>query len=155
MNLTPPSLFIKRWCKDAKSTSHAQNNGSSNQQDDLIQMSRYDSLNTNTNLMNYCASKVEISFYTAKNEIARLTAMFKKACEMKSNHNSNYCTSSYHNNPNIIKDLVIVRTKGVGNSGITRKPMDGEGLVGTVKRARKWAICNGVGNDTRNYTEHA
>ena len=87
--------------KDAKFTSYIQINGSSNKQDDLIQMARYDLLNIETNLMNYYASKVETSFYTTKNEIARLTVMFKEACEMSSNQDSNHCTSSYSNNPTL------------------------------------------------------
>ena len=74
---------------------------------------------------------------------------------MNSNHNSNEHTSSYRNNPNIIKDPIIMRTKGASNSGITREPMNGESSVGSVRRARKCAICNGVGHDAHNRIERA
>ena len=42
-------------------------------------MSRYGSLNSDTQMMNYYASKVKSSYKIAKEEIARLTAMFKDA----------------------------------------------------------------------------
>ena len=42
-------------------------------------MSRYDSLNSDANLMNFYASKVDSSFKLVKDEMVRLTTLFKEA----------------------------------------------------------------------------
>ena len=70
---------MKRLCKDAKSKAPLQHPQPSDNQREVFEMSKYDSLNSDAQMMNYYASKVESSYKIAKEEIARLTAMFKDA----------------------------------------------------------------------------
>ena len=53
-------------------------------QQELVEMSKYGSLNLDANLMNFYASKVESSYLHAKKEMARLTVTFKQAYENRS-----------------------------------------------------------------------
>ena len=78
-------------------------------------MARYGALNSETNMMNFYASRVERSYFTAKKKIARLTAMFKTTYK-SNNINNNSSLSGHQNNPNIIKDPVVMRTNGSSNS---------------------------------------
>ena len=55
----PSSQIIKRWCKDAKSKALLLLPQPSDNQKELFEMSRYGFLNSDANMMNYYASKVE------------------------------------------------------------------------------------------------
>ncbi|PON76978.1 hypothetical protein TorRG33x02_241630 [Trema orientale] len=105
---------MKRWCKDAKSNSHVPIPEPSTQQEEHIQLSRYGALNSEANTMIYYVSKIEASYKTAKDEIARLTALFKSAFETNSasKNNSSRTPRNYRSNPNIVRDPIIVKTKG-------------------------------------------
>ncbi|PON52479.1 hypothetical protein PanWU01x14_208770 [Parasponia andersonii] len=117
---------MKRWHKDAKSNSHVHIHEPSTQQEERIQLSKYGALNSEANTMIYYTSKVEASYKTAKDEIARLTALFKSAFETSSASNNN---SS--------------RTPGMGL----------DTPAGTVKRSRICRIYYGIGHDARNCME--
>ena len=78
------SLIIKRLCKDAKSESPLLLPEPSDNQTELFEMSRYDSLNSDAQMMNYYASKLECSHKIANDEITLLTAMFKAAFQENS-----------------------------------------------------------------------
>ena len=71
------SLIMKRWCKDAKSKFPLQHPQPADYQRELYEMSRCNSLNSDAQMMNYYASKLESSYMIAKDEIARLTTMFR------------------------------------------------------------------------------
>lgn len=64
--------------------------------------------------MNDYASKVESSYKIAKDEITRLTIMFKYAFHTNSfTVNTNQTTPDmFHTNPNNIKNPIVVRTQG-------------------------------------------
>ena len=77
IRVTLRSLLLPRWRKDAKSSLSLL---------DLIIKSL--TLNeSDTNLMNFCMFRVEISYMYAKKEITRLTASFKEAYENRPIHN--------------------------------------------------------------------
>ena len=80
-------------------------------------MSRYGSLNSYANLMNFYALKLEGSFKLAKDEMVRLTTMFKAVFENMSTQNgdSQVRLSGHRQNTNIIKGPKIVKTKGSSN----------------------------------------
>ena len=153
IRIIPTSLILPRWCKDAKTSSA---NFSTPQADDnqrlLVEMSRYGSLNSDANLMNFYASKVESSFKLAKDEIARLTTLFKDMFENMptQNEDSQGPVRGHRHNPNIIRDPRIVKTKGSGNQTGRRDGVPMEGPIGTVRRPRICNICKGVGHDARN-----
>ena len=56
---------MKRWCKDAKSEAPLQHPQPSDNQREVFEMSKYDSLNSDAQMMNYYASKVESSYKIA------------------------------------------------------------------------------------------
>ena len=78
-------------------------------------MSRFGSLNSDAQMMNYYASKLESSYMIAKDEIARLTTMFRDAfhASSSSTNNTQANPSTFCNNCNIIMDPIVVRTKKV------------------------------------------
>ncbi|PON52480.1 hypothetical protein PanWU01x14_208780 [Parasponia andersonii] len=146
---------MKRWHKDAKSNSHVRIHEPSTQQEERIQLSKYGALNSETNTMIYYASKVKASYKTAKDEIARLTALFKSTFERSSasNNNSSRTPGNYRSNPNIVRDPIIVKTKGSAHQRSIRDGMHVDAPVGTVKRQRICRIYYGIGHDARNYME--
>uniref|UniRef100_A0A803NUB1 Protein FAR1-RELATED SEQUENCE n=1 Tax=Cannabis sativa TaxID=3483 RepID=A0A803NUB1_CANSA len=117
--LLPPSLIFKRWTNDVKLTTLTTSNEvGSTEQDELIQMVRYGSLNSDTNLLNFYASKLDNSFAYVKNEIARLTAYCKNAFDQTSSNQDGQASESsrgHQDNPNIVRDPINVKTKGMGN----------------------------------------
>ena len=126
IRVTPRSLLLKRWRKDANNASQLaiQHTQARDTQRELVEMSRYGSLKSSANLMNFYASKVESSFNIAKEERAKFTAAFKEAHEtqLKSDDAMQCTTYGHHANPNIIRDPVIVRSK--------RSRLHGSGRVG-------------------------
>ena len=76
-------------------------------------MSRYDSLNSDANLMNFYASKVDSSFKLVKDEMARLNQGGIENMSIQ-NRDGQVRSSGYRENPNIIKSLKIVKTKDSG-----------------------------------------
>ncbi|PON51926.1 hypothetical protein PanWU01x14_213390 [Parasponia andersonii] len=123
--------------------------------DGSITIKRYGALNSEANTMIYYASKVEALYKTAKDEIARLTALFKSAFETNSasNKNSIRTPCNYRINLNIIRDLIIVKTKGSVHQESIRDGMRIDALVGTMKRLRIYQICYDIGHDARNCME--
>ena len=109
-------------------------------------MARYGALNSETNMMNFYASRVERSYFTAKKKIARLTAMFKTTYE-SNNINNNSSLSRHQNNPNIIKDPVVMRTNGSSNSRHTREDSHADALIGIIRRPRICRTSSGFGHD--------
>ena len=77
--------------------------------------------------MNFYTSKVESSFSIAKKkkEMAKLTVAFKEAykTQLGSNTATQLTASKHHENPNIIRDLVIVRSKGPLPHGVIEKAL--------------------------------
>ncbi|PON83853.1 hypothetical protein TorRG33x02_204040 [Trema orientale] len=146
---------MKRWHKDAKSNLHVHIPEPFTQQEERIQLSRYGALSSEANTMIYYASKVETSYKTAKDEIARLTALFKNTFETNSasNNNSQQTPGNYRSNPNIVRDPIIIKTKGSAHQGSIRDRMHIDTPVGTVKRSRRCRIYYGIGHDARNFIE--
>ena len=72
--------------------------------------------------MNFYASKVESSYLCAKED--RLTAV----CENRyiSNIDTQSRSSGHHDNPNIIKDTVVIKTKGSQTHGGNREGPHGD-----------------------------
>ena len=105
----PSSLIMKIWYKDTKSKSPLLLPQPSNNQIKLFKMSRYGSLNSGAQMMNYYPSKVESSYKIAKDEIAHLTTMFKDAFQVNSSTiNPNQVTlGMFCTNPNIIRTLLL------------------------------------------------
>ena len=105
-------------------------------------------------MMAYYASKLESSYMIAKDEIARLTAMFKDAFHANYSTNTTHVnTSRFHTNPNIIMDLVIVRKKGLRHVGNRLDNHDVDVPVRRGQRPRQCSICRGVGYDAQNCTD--
>ncbi|KAM6562282.1 hypothetical protein CsatB_022280 [Cannabis sativa] len=89
-------------------------------------------------------SKTEDSYTRAKEEIERLTLMFKEEFEMSSNpEGQTPQPGRYRNNPNIIKDPEVVRTKGTGN------PREGPNGEQIPRNSRHCRICRSSGHDYR------
>ena len=76
-------------------------------------MSRYGFLNSDVQMMAYYTSKRESSYMIAKDEIARLIAMFNDSFYANYSTNTTHVnTSTFRTNPNITTEPVLVRTKG-------------------------------------------
>ena len=148
--IIPRSLILPRWCKDAKTsiTNFSTPQADKNQRQ-LVEMSQYGSLNSDSKLMNFYASKVESSFKLAKDELARLTAQFKEAFENISTQteDSKEWAGGHRQNPNIIRDPRVVKTKGSCNQAVRRDGVPIEGPIGTIRRAKIYGICKKVGHD--------
>ncbi|PON35103.1 hypothetical protein PanWU01x14_338830 [Parasponia andersonii] len=95
---------------------------------------------------------VKSSYAVAKTEIARLTSAFKLQYEnISSSTNDNDSTSElYHQNTNIIKDSLVVKTKGSAYVGTSRDFMHGSSSMANVKRTKICHICHGIDHDPRN-----
>ncbi|PON79203.1 hypothetical protein PanWU01x14_013190 [Parasponia andersonii] len=65
-------------------------------------------------------------------------------------NNDNEPTPRHRQNPNIVKDPIIVKAKGVGKIGSSRDAGHGEAPTTNVKRTRICRICHRVGHDARN-----
>ena len=120
------SLLLKRWHKDAKTSFLLPdlNIHKSYIERELVEMSRYGSLNWDANLMNFYASKVKSSYLHSKEEMARLIATFKEEYENRSisNIDTEPRSSEHRHNPNIIKDMVIVKLKSHEFIEVLEKP---------------------------------
>ncbi|PON56561.1 hypothetical protein TorRG33x02_296110 [Trema orientale] len=115
-------------------------------------MSRYGSLTSDCALMNFYASRLESSFKYAKSEIARLTNFFKHEYEqipLRSN-DDHVILCRHCDNPNIIRDPVKVKTKGLRHIGLSADGVHRARSSGTVKKTRLCRICYGVSHDARN-----
>ncbi|PON48695.1 hypothetical protein PanWU01x14_235720 [Parasponia andersonii] len=125
------------------------------QQEESIQLCRYGALNSDANMINYYASKVESSYKTVKNEIARLTVIFKDTFETNSTNNNHTqrASTNYKSNPDIVRDSIVVRAKGTSYVGSLRDRVHAHAPIGPVKRARLCPICYGVGHDACNCSE--
>ncbi|PON80105.1 hypothetical protein PanWU01x14_005550 [Parasponia andersonii] len=107
-------------------------------------------------LMNFYTSRLKSSFKYAKSEIVRLTSFFKheyKQISLRSN-DDHVILGRHHDNPNIIRDLVNVQTKGSGHIGSSADGVHRAGSSGTVKKTRLCRICYGVGYDVHNCQSH-
>ncbi|KAM6547389.1 hypothetical protein CsatB_019065 [Cannabis sativa] len=142
-----PSLILKRWTNDAKLTTLTTSNEvGSTEQDELIQMARYDSLNSDTNLLNIYALTLDNSFAYVNNKIAHLTAYCKDAFDQTSKQDEQASESSrgHQDNPNIVRDSINVKTKGMGNQQGGRS--DGNDNE-SGKKERECKICKGTGHN--------
>ena len=102
--------------------------------------------------MNFYASKIESSYLCAKEEMARLTVTFKKAYDNRSIGNID--TKHPHlmgivHNPNNIRGLVIVKTKGLRSHGGNRDGLPEDVLVASV-RHRICLVCSSFGHNRHN-----
>ncbi|KAM6579573.1 hypothetical protein CsatA_003347 [Cannabis sativa] len=89
-------------------------------------------------------SKSEDSYNRAKEELERLTLMFKEEFDLNSNPKGETPQPGrYRSNPNIIKDPEVVRTKGTGN---TREGPNGEQIP---RNSRHCRICRSSDHDYR------
>ncbi|XP_060962009.1 protein FAR1-RELATED SEQUENCE 5-like [Cannabis sativa] len=89
-------------------------------------------------------SKSEDSYNRAKEELERLTLMFKEEFDLNSNpEGETPQPGRYRSNPNIIKDPEVVRTKGTGN---TREGPNGEQIP---RNSRHCRICRSSDHDYR------
>ncbi|PON35386.1 hypothetical protein PanWU01x14_336780 [Parasponia andersonii] len=115
----------------------------------------YRALNLDANTKNYYASKVESSYKTTKDEIVRLTAIFKDAFETNSTNNNHTqrASTNYMSNSNIVIDSIVVRAKGTSHVGLLRNRVHINASIGAVKRARLCRICYGVMHDAHNCSE--
>ncbi|KAM6594333.1 hypothetical protein CsatA_002036 [Cannabis sativa] len=94
-------------------------------------------------------SKTEDSYTRAKEEIERLTLMFKEEFEMSSNpEGQTPQPGRYRNNPNIIKYPEVVRTKGTGN------PREGPNGEQIPRNSRHCRICRSSGHDYQRCPNH-
>ncbi|KAF4391798.1 hypothetical protein F8388_017393 [Cannabis sativa] len=142
----PPSLILKQWTKEATTSSTPPEQGVSNNQEQLTQMERYDSLTSDTNMLNFYASRMDSNFIFAKQEIARITAYCKDAFEQNLGSPTPVQVPhmGHQNNPNIVRDPVIVKTKGMRNHHGGQV----EGLGGLDgKKSRKCRMCSSVEHD--------
>ncbi|XP_062089404.1 protein FAR1-RELATED SEQUENCE 5-like [Humulus lupulus] len=118
VRIIPNSLLLKRWSLHAKS--HPENMEISQPiQEESVhcEMSRFGALNSDATMMNFYASKSPQYFNTAKEEISRLTAIFKEGMDIQGVSQGTSTRRSYRENPNIMQEPVRVRTKGQGNPG--------------------------------------
>ncbi|XP_060969048.1 protein FAR-RED IMPAIRED RESPONSE 1-like [Cannabis sativa] len=117
MRRIPNSLLMKRWSKSAKINLHLHFNPPAQPQQHIYEMARFGSLSSLTYNFTFYAAKSEDSYNRAKEELERLTLMFKEEFDLNSNHGRRDATTGrYRSNPNIIKDPEVVRTKGTGNT---------------------------------------
>ena len=119
-------------------------------------MSRYGSLNSDAQMMNYYVSKLESSYKITKDEIAHLTAMFKDSLEgnFSTINTSQITPGSFCTNPNIIRDPIVVQTKGSHQVGSRSNGNEVEAPLGIRQRPRLCSICKGVGHNARNCLDH-
>ena len=105
--------------------------------------------------MNFYATKVESSFNIAKEEMAKLTVAFKEAYKtrLESNDATQWTTFRHHANPNIIRNHVIVRSKGSRPHKSGREGFNGPSVVPPA-RPRVCQACNSFGHDRRNCPLH-
>ncbi|KAM6569651.1 hypothetical protein CsatB_017636 [Cannabis sativa] len=109
-------------------------------------MARFGSLSSLTYNLTFYASKSEDSYNRAKEEIERLTLMFKEEFDLSSNLEGEMPQPGrYRNNPNIIKDPEVVRTKGMGN------PREGPNGEQIPRNSRHYRICRLSDHDYRRY----
>uniref|UniRef100_A0A803PHZ8 Protein FAR1-RELATED SEQUENCE n=1 Tax=Cannabis sativa TaxID=3483 RepID=A0A803PHZ8_CANSA len=144
----PPLLILKQWTKKATTSSTPPEQGVSNNQEHLTQMERYGSLTYDTNMLNFYASRINSNFIFAKQEIARITAYCKDAFEQNLGSPTPVQVPhmGHQNNQNIVRDPVIVKTKGMENHHGGQV----EGLGGLdAKRSRECRMCSSVEQDYR------
>ncbi|XP_060969971.1 protein FAR1-RELATED SEQUENCE 9-like [Cannabis sativa] len=140
----PNTLLMKRWSKSAKTNLHLHFNPPAQEQQHIYEMARFGSLSSLTYNLTFYAAKTEDSYTRAKEEIERLTLMFKEEFEMSSNpEGQTPQPGRYRNNPNIIKDPEVVRTKGTGN------PREGPNGEQIPRNSRHCRICRSSGHDYR------
>ncbi|KAM6588590.1 hypothetical protein CsatA_011195 [Cannabis sativa] len=140
----PNTLLMKRWSKSAKTNLHLHFNPPAQEQQHIYEMARFGSLSSLTYNFTFYAAKTEDSYTRAKEEIERLTLMFKEEFEMSSNpEGQTPQPGRYRNNPNIIKDPEVVRTKGTGN------PREGPNGEQIPRNSRHCRICRSSGHDYR------
>uniref|UniRef100_A0A803PK85 CCHC-type domain-containing protein n=1 Tax=Cannabis sativa TaxID=3483 RepID=A0A803PK85_CANSA len=138
VRIIPNSLLLKRWSIDAKTIDE-------DTELNPCEYARYGALNSDANMMNYYASQSTTHYNIAKEEIARLTTMFKEGFEIGESSCSAPAPRSYRDNPNIIQDPTRVRTKGTGNA----QRRDGEPTNGTGSRQRQCGLCCEMGHNSR------
>ncbi|KAM6583260.1 hypothetical protein CsatB_010262 [Cannabis sativa] len=147
MRRIPNTLLMKRWSKSAKTNLHLNFNPPAQEQQHIYEMARFGSLSSLTYNFTFYAAKTEDSYTRAKEEIERLTLMFKEEFEMSSNpEGETPQLGRYRNNPNIIKDPEVVRTKGTGN------PREGPNGEQIPRNSRHCRICRSSGHDYRRCT---
>ncbi|XP_062113927.1 protein FAR-RED ELONGATED HYPOCOTYL 3-like [Humulus lupulus] len=150
VRIIPNSLLLKQWSIHAKSEDeNTEETQATDEHTVQCEMSRFGVLNLDATMMNFYASKSPIYFKTTKNEISRLTIIFKEGFEIHRDANNTHRTCTYRDNPNIIQDPIRVRTKGQGNTGPRRDarptiPSDGIGY-----RQRACGKCGELGHNSR------
>ncbi|XP_060969937.1 protein FAR-RED IMPAIRED RESPONSE 1-like [Cannabis sativa] len=144
MRRIPNSLLMKRWSKSAKINLHLHFNPPAQPQQHIYEMARFGSLSSATYNFTFYAAKSEDSYNRAKEELERLTLMFKEEFDLNSNpEGETPQPGRYRSNPNIIKDPEVVRTKGTGN---TREGPNGEQIP---RNSRHCRICRSSDHDYR------
>ncbi|KAM6548782.1 hypothetical protein CsatB_020458 [Cannabis sativa] len=138
------SLLMKRWSKSAKTNLHLHFYPPAQPQQHIYEMARFGSLSSLTYNFTFYAEKSEDSYNRANEEIERLTLMFKEEFELNSNpEGETPQPGRYRNNPNIIKDPEVVRTKGTRNR---REGPNGEQIP---RNSRHCRICRSSNHDYR------
>ncbi|XP_062100670.1 protein FAR1-RELATED SEQUENCE 1-like [Humulus lupulus] len=150
VRIIPNSLLLKRWSLHAKSHSKNMEISQPIQEESVhCEMSRFGALNSDVTMMNFYASKSPQYYNTAKEEIARLTAIFKEGIDIQGVSQGTSTRRSYRENPNIMQDPVRVRTNGQGNPGQRRDNEHGIPTDGSGFRQRACGACGALGHNSQ------